>query len=132
MYRVYHTNVLLTSLMTTEGHPVHERKRPTAAAQLREVRESVRPIAVEEGWKGPCTRDPDRWTTTIDEGAKALCRACPLRWQCAKEACTTPGAEGVWAGIMIPESGRARRFALRQLRSLAELNGYPVGASRSA
>jgi len=77
-------------------------------------------------YEQPCARDPDRWTTTADEGAKALCRACPLRWRCAQEACATPGAEGVWAGIHIPESGRARRFALKQLRSLAELNGYPV------
>jgi WhiB family transcriptional regulator, redox-sensing transcriptional regulator len=49
-----------------------------------------------------------------------------LRWRCAQEACVTPGAEGVWAGILIPEGGRARRFALKQLRSLAEQNGYPV------
>ena len=73
-----------------------------------------------------CTRDPERWTAHADEGAKAICRACPLRWRCAREACETPGAEGVWAGIFIPEAGRARRFALMQLRSLAELNGFPV------
>jgi WhiB family redox-sensing transcriptional regulator len=73
-----------------------------------------------------CTRDPDRWTTAPDEGAKALCRTCPRRWLCAQEACTTPGAEGVWAGIRIPEAGRARQFALKQLRSLAEHNGFPV------
>lgn len=30
------------------------------------------------------------------------------------------------AGVVIPESGRARAFALGQLRSLAERNGYPV------
>lgn len=105
---------------------MHAHRRPAAAAQLRELRQSVRPIAIDDSPKGACTRDPDRWTTTVDEGAKALCRACPLRWRCAQEACMTPGAEGVWAGILIPESGRARRFALRQLRSLAELNGYPV------
>ncbi|MGV0646133.1 WhiB family transcriptional regulator [Mycolicibacterium sp. XJ879] len=75
---------------------------------------------------GACTRDPDRWTMSADEGAKAICRACPRRWRCAQEACETPAAEGIWAGILIPESGRARRFALRQLRSLAELNGFPV------
>ena len=51
-----------------------------------------------------CTRDPDRWTTVADEGAKELCRACPRRWRCAQEACETPGAEGVWAGIQIPQS----------------------------
>ncbi len=69
-----------------------------------------------------CASDPDRWTTTADEGAKMLCRACPRRWLCAQDACQTPGAEGVWAGIEIPEGGRARQFALKQLRSLAEHN----------
>jgi WhiB family redox-sensing transcriptional regulator len=73
-----------------------------------------------------CTRDPDRWTTVADEGAKELCRACPRRWRCAQEACETPGAEGLWAGILIPQTGRGRRFALKQLRSLAELNGFPI------
>ncbi|MCB0932153.1 MAG: WhiB family transcriptional regulator [Mycobacterium sp.] len=75
---------------------------------------------------GPCTKDPERWTLQIDEGAKALCRQCPRRWQCARDACESPGAEGLWAGIVIPESGRPRTFALRQLRGLAERNGYPV------
>jgi WhiB family redox-sensing transcriptional regulator len=74
-----------------------------------------------------CTTDPERWTTTTpDEEAKALCRACPLRWRCARAAWETPGAEGLWAGVVIPEAGRGRQFAMRQLRSLAELGGYPV------
>lgn len=77
-----------------------------------------------------CARDPDRWTTVADEGAKELCRACPRRWRCAQEACETPGAEGLWAGILIPQAGRGRRFALKQLRSLAELNGFPVRKAR--
>ncbi len=79
---------------------------------------------------GACTQDPDRWTSTLgkgpDEEAKALCRACPRRWLCARDAVESPGAEGLWAGVVIPEAGRARTFALRQLRSLAERNGYPV------
>jgi len=37
-----------------------------------------------------------------------------------------PGVEGVWAGVLIPRAGRGRRFALKQLRSLAENNGFPV------
>jgi WhiB family redox-sensing transcriptional regulator len=74
-------------------------------------------------WTFACASDPDRWTTTPDDGAKALCRACPVRWMCAQEACKTPGAEGVWAGVLIPEAGRGRRFALKQLRSLADRNG---------
>lgn len=84
------------------------------------------PMLISEESTFACMRDPDRWTTTADEGAKALCRICPARWRCAQEACRTPGAEGVWAGILIPEGGRGRRFALKQLRELAEQNGYPV------
>ncbi|BBY76137.1 WhiB family transcriptional regulator [Mycolicibacterium parafortuitum] len=85
------------------------------------------PLSIEEDpWAAPCTRDPDRWTTTADDGAKALCRACPRRWQCAREACVTPGAVGLWAGIVLPEGGRNRQFALKQLRSLAERNGFSV------
>ena len=78
---------------------------------------------------GACTRDPDRWTSTPDAEAIALCRACPRRWLCAREAVESPGAEGLWAGVVIPESGRRRAFALRQLRSLAERNGYPLRES---
>lgn len=76
---------------------------------------------------GACTQDPDRWTTAADDGAKTVCRACPRRWLCARDACELPGVQGLWAGVLIPESGRGRRFALRQLRSLAERNGYAVG-----
>jgi WhiB family redox-sensing transcriptional regulator len=75
---------------------------------------------------GACTRDPERWTTIPDDEAKTICRSCPRRWLCAREACELPGVEGLWAGVVVPETGRARTFALRQLRSLAERNGYPV------
>ena len=78
---------------------------------------------------GACSKDPDRWTTTPDAAAKALCRACPRRWPCAREAVQSAGAEGLWARVVIPESGRPRAFALRQLRSLAERNGYPIRES---
>jgi WhiB family redox-sensing transcriptional regulator len=68
-----------------------------------------------------------------DAEAKALCRACRRRWPCAREAVESPGADGLWAGVVIPEAGRGRAFALGQLRSLAERNGYPVRESaRSA
>ena len=73
-----------------------------------------------------CTREPDRWVSAPDDETKAICRACPRRWLCAKEACETPGADGMWAGVLIPETGRPRTFALRQLRSLAEHGGYTV------
>ena len=55
-----------------------------------------------------------------------MCRACPRRWLCARDAVESPGAEGLWAGVVIPEAGRGRTFALRQLRDLAERNGYPA------
>ncbi len=73
-----------------------------------------------------CTADPDRWTSAPDDEAKALCRVCPRRWLCARDAVEIGGVEGLWAGVVIPESGRPRQFALRQLRSLAEFGGYPV------
>ncbi|MGE5695825.1 MAG: WhiB family transcriptional regulator [Candidatus Sericytochromatia bacterium] len=76
---------------------------------------------------GACTRDPDRWLTATDDATKAVCRACPRRWLCAKEACEMPAAQGMWAGVHIPEAGRGRAFALKQLRSLAEYGGYAVG-----
>jgi WhiB family transcriptional regulator, redox-sensing transcriptional regulator len=76
----------------------------------------------------PCRSDPDRWAAGgNDPELKALCRGCPRRWLCAKEALETPGAEGMWSGVHIPTSGRPRTFALRQLRSLATYGGYAVG-----
>jgi WhiB family redox-sensing transcriptional regulator len=76
----------------------------------------------------PCVADPDRWIEGEDDPElKALCRGCPRRWLCAKEALETPGAVGMWSGVYIPSEGRARRFAMRQLRSLATHGGYDVG-----
>ncbi|WP_082983072.1 WhiB family transcriptional regulator [Mycobacterium sp. 1423905.2] len=78
-----------------------------------------------------CTVDPERWTTTEpDDEAKALCQMCPRRALCAREAYQDPNVEGLWAGVVIPESGRARDFALRRLRALAERGGYPVAPRR--
>ncbi|QLL06023.1 WhiB family transcriptional regulator [Mycobacterium vicinigordonae] len=78
-----------------------------------------------------CSADPDRWTTAEpDDEAKALCLACPRRWLCAAEACQDPNVEGLWAGVVIPESGRPRDFALRRLRVIAERGGYHVPARR--
>jgi WhiB family transcriptional regulator, redox-sensing transcriptional regulator len=78
---------------------------------------------------GACVDDPDRWMTAIDDQAKAVCRSCPRRWLCARQACEMPRAEGMWAGVVIPEAGRGRTHALRRLRSLAEQGGYPVRRS---
>lgn len=67
----------------------------------------------------PCLADADRWIEGGDDPElKALCRACPRRWHCAEEALETPGALGMWSGVHIPEFGRGRAFAMRQLRSL--------------
>ncbi|HEX7827812.1 MULTISPECIES: WhiB family transcriptional regulator [Mycobacteriaceae] len=80
---------------------------------------------------GECTRSPEQWTTIASEEAKSLCRQCPRRWACARDAVELPRAEGLWAGIVIPaDEGRGRTFALKQLRSLAEANGYPVRRQR--
>lgn len=98
----------------------------TSAQPAAELRVFTTTAPLETPWALPCAQEPDRWSTTDDEGAKALCRTCPRRWQCAREACETPGAEGVWAGIPIPAGGRRRQFALKQLRSLAEGHGEPA------
>jgi WhiB family redox-sensing transcriptional regulator len=72
----------------------------------------------------PCIDDADRWLDGGDDPElKALCRACPRRWLCAEEALATPGAQGMWSGVHIPECGRGRAFAMRQLRSLAAHGG---------
>jgi WhiB family redox-sensing transcriptional regulator len=67
-------------------------------------------------------QDPDRWAlaTEADQEATTLCRACPRRWQCAREATDVPGVQGIWAGVFVPDAGRPRTFALRQLESLAD------------
>jgi WhiB family transcriptional regulator, redox-sensing transcriptional regulator len=84
-------------------------------------------ISPQKATASPCLLDPDRWTEGgNDADLKALCRSCPRRWLCAKEAVETPGAEGMWAGVHLPHEGRTRTFALRQLRSLAEHGGYLV------
>lgn len=78
-----------------------------------------------------CTSQPERWTTTDpDADARALCRACPRRPLCASEASRLPGAVGLWAGVVIPESGRSREFALHRLHALAERAGYRVPVRR--
>ena len=79
---------------------------------------------------GECTTSPEKWLDAADEDAKAICRACPRRWACAREAVELPRAEGLWAGVVVPEGGRGRGHALRQLRDLAERNGYPVRTGR--
>lgn len=109
---------------------MHTDGRPIAAVGLRERDTTTNSTASArdlESSRYPCAKDPDRWTTSPDDGAKALCRACPRRWLCARDACRTPGAEGLWAGVLIPGEGRGRRFALKQLDSLAARHGLPVG-----
>ena len=53
-----------------------------------------------------CTTDPERWTTSPDDEAKALCRACPLRWRCAREAWETrQRAFASSSGLVVHRSG---------------------------
>lgn len=78
------------------------------------------PKKLQPARKPPCLADPDRWAEGgNDPELKALCRGCPRRWVCAKEALETPAAVGMWSGVHLPKDGRGRMFALRQLRSLA-------------
>jgi WhiB family redox-sensing transcriptional regulator len=75
----------------------------------------------------PCAANPDRWTDGGNDPAlKVLCRSCPRRWLCAKEALHTPAVQGMIAGVHVPKptEARARAFALRQLQSLAAHAGY--------
>lgn len=73
----------------------------------------------------PCMADPDRWADGGDDPAlKALCRRCPRRLLCAKEALEIPGIKGMVAAVHLPKDGRGRAFALRQLQSLAAYGGY--------
>ena len=76
---------------------------------------------------GACTRDPERWTTSADEDAKAICRACPRRWLCAREACELPRAEGLWAGIVHP-GRRARTHVCPAAAALAGRTQRSPGA----
>jgi len=73
----------------------------------------------------PCLTNPDRWTESDADNTelKALCRGCPRRFLCAKEALETPFIEGMVAGVHIPKEGRPRHFAMRQLQSLAAYGG---------
>ena len=80
------------------------------------------PIPVTES---PCLSDLDRWTESGDDPElKSLCRGCPRRFLCAKEALETPFIEGMVAGVHVPKEGRPRHFAMRQLQSLAAYGGY--------
>jgi WhiB family transcriptional regulator, redox-sensing transcriptional regulator len=72
----------------------------------------------------PCVADPDLWATGGDDPQlKTLCRGCPRRFQCAKDALDTPGIEGMIAAVYVPKEGRGRTNALRQLQSLAAYAG---------
>lgn len=90
----------------------------------------IRPLNSRVTLPSPCVADPDRWLEGgEDPELKSLCRGCPRRWQCAKDALETPGVEGMWAAVHIPSEGRrARTSALRQLRSLVE-HADSIGAA---
>ena len=77
--------------------------------------------------KAPCTADPDRWAEGVNDPAlRAMCRGCFRRFDCAKDALNTNGAEGIWSGIFIPplRDWRGRNHALLRLHSLATIGGH--------
>jgi WhiB family transcriptional regulator, redox-sensing transcriptional regulator len=79
----------------------------------------------------PCQADPDRWieATNEDIDLKEICRACPRRGMCAKEAAEQAGIEGMWAGVVIPLSVvncREHKYAMSSLTSIAHAYGYEV------
>jgi WhiB family redox-sensing transcriptional regulator len=79
--------------------------------------------------KAPCTADPDRWADGDNDPAlRAACRGCFRRFDCAKGALDTKGAEGIWSGIFIPPNRdwRGRNHALLRLQSLATIGGHVV------
>ena len=52
----------------------------------------------------PCVTNPNRWADGGNDPAlKALCRRCPRRWLCAKEALHTPAVQGMIAGVHVPD-----------------------------
>src|SRR4029453_17128203 len=59
---------------------------------------------------GACTRDPERWTTRADEAAKAICRGCPRRWQCAREAWELPPPRACGGGSSSPRVAAVARL----------------------
>jgi WhiB family redox-sensing transcriptional regulator len=80
---------------------------------------SINAHGTQAGLPWPCAADPDRWLEAGDDPElKALCRGCPRRFACAKDALNTPAAVGMWSAVYLPPDGRGRQFALRQLRSL--------------
>ncbi|MDP9115679.1 MAG: WhiB family transcriptional regulator [Actinomycetota bacterium] len=82
--------------------------------------------------KAPCTLDPDRWAEGDNDPAlRAACRGCFRRFDCARDALETRGAEGIWSGIFIPplRDWRGRNHALLRLRSLATIGGHVVAVT---
>jgi WhiB family redox-sensing transcriptional regulator len=53
-----------------------------------------------------------------EAGAKAVCRPCPVKWQCGQYAVTAPEKWGTWGGIGEAERATVRRNYLRRQ------NGY--------
>ncbi len=86
---------------------------------------SLAEVSSPEAVVGACVDDPERWITTIDEQAKAVCLNCRRRWLCAR-GLRDASRRGDVGRRRHPEAGRGRTHALRRLRSLAERGGYPV------
>lgn len=75
----------------------------------------------------PCRSAPDYWTEAgNDPGLKSLCRACPRRPVCAREALATPGVSGIWAGIYLPPDDAGPRPRVPRRRARSRAHDYAV------
>lgn len=60
--------------------------------------------------------DPDLWFPEqggLATAAKAICKQCPVKYQCLEFAVSNGETEGVWAGL----SGHSLRAAVRARRA---------------
>lgn len=59
----------------------------------------------------------------LPKGLAAVCAACPVRRECARDALEAHAAGlllvGVWAGVLVSVTGVGRREAWRELAELA-------------
>ncbi|MEW6470665.1 MAG: WhiB family transcriptional regulator [Actinomycetota bacterium] len=75
--------------------------------------------------RAACAGMPTDWFFPDDpadsETARAVCRPCPVRYDCAAYALAVPGIGGIWGGLSETDRRRLRRCegALSQKQMLA-------------
>lgn len=67
-------------------------------------------LAIDEAGGTPCREMPDLFfpedipdkevRESAIEAAKALCKSCPIKWQCFEYATETGQQHGIWAGTL--------------------------------